>query len=32
MSARSGFEDRILCVLHIEDNAGEVRLNREREE
>ena len=26
MSARSGFEDRILRVLHIEDNAGDVRL------
>jgi hypothetical protein len=26
MSARSGSEDRILRVLHIEDNAGAVRL------
>ena len=26
MSARSGFEDRIERVLHIENNAGDVRL------
>jgi hypothetical protein len=32
MSARSGFEERILRVLHIEDSAGDVRLSKQREE
>ena len=32
MSARSGFEDRILRGLDIEDNAADVRLSKQREE